>query len=61
MRKGISDFHCLSDAYLVDEILLEQKYEFCFLILQKLTIIKPVKQDVPIETEKNEILWEQNF
>ena len=25
MSKGISDFHCLSDAYLVDEILLEQK------------------------------------
>ena len=25
MSKGISDFHCLSDAYLVDEIMLEQK------------------------------------
>ena len=25
MSKGISDFHCLSDAYLVEEILLEQK------------------------------------
>ena len=25
MSKGISDFHCLSDAYLVDEILLENK------------------------------------
>jgi hypothetical protein len=25
MSNGISDFHCLSDAYLVDEILLEQK------------------------------------
>jgi len=25
MSKGISDFHCLSDAYLVDEILQEQK------------------------------------
>ena len=25
MSKGISDFHCLSDAYLVKEILLEQK------------------------------------
>ena len=25
MSKGISDFHCLSDAYLVDEILMEQK------------------------------------
>lgn len=24
MSKGISDFHCLSDAYLVDEIMLEQ-------------------------------------
>ena len=24
MSKGISDFHCLSDAYLVDEILQEQ-------------------------------------
>lgn len=23
MSKGISDFHCLSDAYLVEEILLE--------------------------------------
>ena len=25
MNKGISDFHCLSDAYLVDAILLEQR------------------------------------
>jgi len=25
MSKGLSDFHCLSDAYLVDEIVLEQK------------------------------------
>ena len=25
MSKGLSDFHCLSDAYLVDEIILEQK------------------------------------
>jgi hypothetical protein len=25
MSKGISDFHCLSDDYLVDEIMLEQK------------------------------------
>ena len=25
MSKGISDFHCLSDAYLVEEIMLEQK------------------------------------
>jgi len=25
MSKGISDFHCLSDAYLAEEILLEQK------------------------------------
>ncbi len=25
MSKGISDFHCLSDAYLVEEIFLEQK------------------------------------
>ena len=25
MSKGISDFHCLSDAYLVEEILLEKK------------------------------------
>ena len=24
MSKGISDFHCLSDAYLADEILLEK-------------------------------------
>ena len=23
MRKGICDFHCLSDGYLVDELLLE--------------------------------------
>ena len=26
MSKGISDFHCLSDAYLVEEIMLEQKH-----------------------------------
>ena len=25
MSKGISDFHCLSDAYLVEEIMLEQE------------------------------------
>ncbi len=25
MSKGISDFHCMSDAYLVEEIMLEQK------------------------------------
>ena len=25
MSKGISDFHCLSDLYLVEEIILEQK------------------------------------
>lgn len=25
MSKGISDFHCLSDAYLAEEIQLEQK------------------------------------
>ena len=25
MSKGISDFHCLSDLYLVEEIMLEQK------------------------------------
>ena len=25
MSKGLSDFHCLSNAYLVDEIVLEQK------------------------------------
>ena len=25
MSKGISDFHCLSDAYIVEEIMLEQK------------------------------------
>lgn len=25
MSKGVSDFHCLSDAYLAEEILLEQK------------------------------------
>lgn len=25
MSKGISDFHCLSDAYLAEEIMLEQK------------------------------------
>ena len=25
ISQGISDFHCLSDGYLVDEILLEQK------------------------------------
>lgn len=25
MSKGISDFHCLSDAYLADEILRERK------------------------------------
>lgn len=25
MSKGISDFHCLSDVYLADEILLEHK------------------------------------
>lgn len=25
MSKGISDFHCLSDAYLTDEILSEQQ------------------------------------
>ena len=25
MSKGISDFHCMSDAYLAEEIMLEQK------------------------------------
>lgn len=25
ISKGISDFHCMSDAYLADEILLENK------------------------------------
>ena len=25
MSKGISDFHCMSDAYLEEEIMLEQK------------------------------------
>ena len=25
MSKGISDFHCLSDAYLVEEIMLENR------------------------------------
>ena len=25
MSKGISDFHCMSAAYLVEEIMLEQK------------------------------------
>ncbi len=25
ISKGVSDFHCLSDAYLAEEILLEQK------------------------------------
>ena len=25
MSKGISDFHCMSDSYLVEEIMLEQK------------------------------------
>ena len=25
MSEGISDFHCLSDAYLAEEVLLEQK------------------------------------
>lgn len=25
MSKGISDFHCMSDAYLVEEIMLEQE------------------------------------
>ena len=25
MSKGIGDFHCLSDLYLVEEIMLEQK------------------------------------
>lgn len=25
MSKGISDFHCMSDAYLAEEIILEQK------------------------------------
>ena len=27
MSKGISDFHCLSDAYLAEEIMLEKKNE----------------------------------
>ena len=27
MSKGISDFHCLSDAYLAEEIILEEKNE----------------------------------
>ena len=26
ISKGISDFHCLSDAYLSDEILMEQNH-----------------------------------
>ena len=30
MSKGISDFHCLSDAYLVEEILLEEKQYFFY-------------------------------
>lgn len=25
ISKGVSDFHCLSDAYLAEEIILEQK------------------------------------
>ncbi|MDY4525238.1 MAG: DUF3791 domain-containing protein [Treponema sp.] len=25
MSKGISDFHCMSDAYLAEEIMLEQR------------------------------------
>ena len=25
LSKGISDFHCMSDAYLAEEIMLEQK------------------------------------
>ncbi|ACL32375.1 DUF3791 domain-containing protein [Glaesserella parasuis] len=27
MRKGIGDFHCLSDGYLVDELLIEYEQD----------------------------------